>query len=69
VTCTSSGPFKKNWGFTPTPLSYEYHLVKAREMPDISPMNPKYRLFINAWKRLPLPMTRIIGPLIARNLG
>jgi len=66
-----TGPysFKKNWGFAPTPLHYEYHLVKAREMPDISPMNPKYRLFINAWKRLPLPITRMIGPLIARNLG
>ncbi len=66
-----TGPysFKKNWGFEPAPLHYEYHLVKAREMPDISPMNPKYRLFINAWKRLPLPITRMIGPLIARNLG
>jgi FemAB-related protein (PEP-CTERM system-associated) len=66
---TGSWSFKKNWGFEPVPLHYEYHLVKSREMPDISPMNPKYRLFINAWKRLPLPVTRMIGPLIARNLG
>jgi FemAB-related protein (PEP-CTERM system-associated) len=66
---TGSWSFKKNWGFEPVPLHYEYHLVKARAMPDISPMNPKYRLFINAWKRLPLPVTRLIGPLLARNLG
>ncbi|MDH3979101.1 MAG: FemAB family PEP-CTERM system-associated protein [Gammaproteobacteria bacterium] len=66
---TGAWSFKKNWGFEPAPLHYEYYLVKAREMPDISPMNPKYRLFISAWKRLPLPVTRLIGPLLARNLG
>ena len=66
---TGSYSFKKNWGFEPIPLYYEYYLVKAREMPDLSPMNPKYRLFINAWKRLPLTITKVIGPLIARNLG
>jgi len=66
---TGSWSFKKNWGFEPAPLYYQYHLVKAREMPDISPLNPKYRFFISAWKRLPLTVTRMIGPLIARNLG
>jgi FemAB-related protein (PEP-CTERM system-associated) len=66
---TGSWSFKKNWGFEPKPLHYEYYLVKADGMPDVSPMNPKYRLVINAWKRLPLPITRFIGPLVARNLG
>jgi FemAB-related protein (PEP-CTERM system-associated) len=66
---TGSYSFKKNWGFEPTPLYYEYYLVKARQMPDVSPMNPKYKLFINAWKRLPLSVTQLLGPLIARNLG
>ena len=66
---TGSFSFKKNWGFEPSPLYYEYYLVKANRMPDISPMNPKYRLFINAWKRLPLSVTQMLGPLIARNLG
>ena len=66
---TGSWSFKKNWGFEQEPLYYRYYLVKADSVPDISPMNPKYRLFINAWKRLPLPLTRIIGPWLARNLG
>jgi FemAB-related protein (PEP-CTERM system-associated) len=66
---SGSWSFKKNWGFEPSPLYYEYYLVKASQMPDISPMNPKYRLFISAWKRLPLSTTRLIGPLLARNLG
>ena len=66
-----TGPFsfKKNWGFEPSQLFYEYYLVKAKQMPDVSPLNPKYKLFINIWKRLPLSVTEVIGPLLARNLG
>ena len=66
---TGSYSFKKNWGFEPQPLHYEYFLVKAKTMPDISPVNPKYRIFVNTWKKLPLDLTRLIGPAIARNLG
>ncbi|HDK03505.1 MAG TPA: peptidoglycan bridge formation protein FemAB, partial [Gammaproteobacteria bacterium] len=55
--------------FEPRPLFYEYHLVRAREVPDVNPLNPKYRLFIEAWKRLPLGLSRRLGPPIARNLG
>ena len=66
-----TGPysFKKNWGFEPQPLHYEYQLVKADSIPDVNPLNPKYRLFIAAWKKLPLPVANFIGPLIVRNLG
>jgi FemAB-related protein (PEP-CTERM system-associated) len=66
---TGSYSFKKNWGFTATPLSYEYLLVGAEQVPDINPLNPKYRFFVNAWKRLPLPVANTIGPLLARSLG
>jgi len=66
---TGSYSFKKHWGFEPEDLSYEYCLVKAGEMPNLSPNNPKYRHFINAWKRLPLPVTQVIGPWLARSLG
>ncbi len=66
-----TGPysFKKNWGFVPEPLHYEYFLVKAKAVPDVNPLNPKYRFFIETWKRLPLPLTKVLGPMISRNLG
>ncbi len=66
---TGSYSFKKNWGFVPEPLFYEFHLVKADSLPDINPLNPKYRLFIAAWKRLPLPISQMLGPLLSRDLG
>ena len=66
---TGSFDFKKNWGFEPEPLYYEYFLVRAREMPNLSPTNPKYSLFIRMWQKLPVAVTRIVGPWLARHLG
>jgi FemAB-related protein (PEP-CTERM system-associated) len=66
---TGSYDFKVHWGFEPEPLCYEYYLVKAREMPNLSPTNSKYSRLIEAWRRLPVPVTRIVGPPIARYLG
>ncbi|MEN6587996.1 MAG: FemAB family XrtA/PEP-CTERM system-associated protein [Sulfuricella sp.] len=66
-----TGPFdfKKNWGFEPQPLCYEYQLHRAKTVPDHNPLNPKYRLFIQAWQKLPLPLANFIGPHIVKNLG
>jgi len=66
-----TGPysFKKNWGFEPKPLSYEYRLYKRDSVPQNNPMNPKYRAFIAMWRRLPLSVANAIGPHIVRNLG
>lgn len=66
---TGSYAFKKNWGFEPQPLSYEFRLFKRDSIPQNNPNNPKYKLFIEAWKRLPRPVANAIGPYIVRNLG
>jgi len=66
---TGAYDFKRYWGFEPTPLVYEYKLGTARSLPDKSPLNPKYRLFIEMWKHLPLPIANLIGPFIVRGTG
>jgi FemAB-related protein (PEP-CTERM system-associated) len=66
---TGAFDFKKNWGFEPQQLYYEYQLHQARELPDNNPLNPKYQLFIKMWKRLPLPVANLLGPHIVKNLG
>ena len=66
---TGSYHFKKHWGFQPEPLPYAYHLVRATEIPNVSPTNRKYRLFIKGWQRLPLPVANALGPWLARDLG
>jgi len=66
---TGSFRFKKHWGFTPLPLNYQYKLIRSRELPDISPNNPKFSLPIAIWKKLPLSVTKSIGPFIAKRVG
>ena len=66
---TGSFSFKKNWGFEPQPLEYQYHLVRALSVPNVSPTNPKYRALIATWKRLPVWVTQAVGPMIAKHLG
>jgi hypothetical protein len=61
--------FKKNWGFEPEPLHYEYFLVRSAQMPDLSPVNPKYGIAINLWRKLPVGVTRLLGPPVAKYLG
>lgn len=66
-----TGPyaFKKNWGFDPKPLHYEYCLYKRDSIPQNNPNNAKYKLFIEAWRRMPLGLANWLGPHIVRNLG
>ena len=66
---TGSFDFKKNWGFEPQPLHYEYLLVKGARVAEHNPLNPKYQLFIKMWQRLPLPVANLIGPHIVKSLG
>ncbi len=66
---TGAWDFKKNWGFAPQPLPYAYQLVRAKALPLVNPLNPKYALFIRAWRRLPLPLANLLGPHIVRQLG
>ncbi|MEJ6008011.1 FemAB family XrtA/PEP-CTERM system-associated protein [Paucibacter sp. AS339] len=66
---TGSYAFKKNWGFDPTPLHYEYCLYKRDAVPQNNPANAKYQLLIKTWRRLPLGFANWLGPFIVRNLG
>lgn len=65
-----SGPyrFKKQWGATPTPLNWEYVLGPGEQLPQLNPDNPKYRVAIRIWQKLPLRVTRLLGPPIVRHL-
>lgn len=66
---TGAFDYKTYWGFEPTPLHYQYKLLKQKELPDINPLNPKYRLMTQVWQRLPISVANRLGPLIARQLG
>jgi FemAB-related protein (PEP-CTERM system-associated) len=66
---TGAFDFKRYWGFEPEPLNYAYHLAPGASIPENNPNNPKYRAFIALWKKLPLPITKLLGPPLVRGLG
>ncbi len=61
--------FKEQWGAVPVPLHWEYRMLNGAELPNLSPTNPKYRLMIETWKRLPLPLATRLGPYIVRGIA
>ncbi|WP_326540106.1 FemAB family XrtA/PEP-CTERM system-associated protein [Pseudorhodoferax sp.] len=66
---TGSYSFKKNWGFEPQPLHYEYCLYKRDAVPQNNPANAKYKLLIETWRRLPIGVANWLGPFVVRSLG
>lgn len=58
--------FKEKWLATPSQLYWYFHRPKGGEMPGLNVDNPKYRLAIAAWRRMPIWATRAIGPHVAR---
>lgn len=59
--------FKKQWGAQPIQLYWHYWLNNC-ELPSLNPSNPKYKIIINIWKKMPTWLTKVIGPMIVKNL-
>jgi FemAB-related protein (PEP-CTERM system-associated) len=64
----STYKFKEQWGAIPYSMYWHYWMPDGGALPEVNPRNPKYRLAIEMWKRLPLPLTRLLGPRIVRNI-
>jgi FemAB-related protein (PEP-CTERM system-associated) len=59
--------FKKQWGAEPEPATWQYYLLTGSTS-DMRPDNPRYQRFIRIWQRLPVGLTRLIGPPIVRGI-
>ena len=66
---TGAAAFKKNWGFQGVPLVYVSRLAVGGAPREINPLNPRYRLQVEAWKKLPLWAANRLGPWISKGLG
>lgn len=66
-----SGPWgrKRIWDFEETPLVYAVRTADGAAPREINPQSRRYRLQVEAWKRLPLWLANRVGPAIARELG
>ena len=63
---TGSFHFKSAWSMQVTELPYRYHLVRAKEVPHLSPVDKKFQLPVAVWKRMPFAWTKVLGPRLIR---
>jgi FemAB-related protein (PEP-CTERM system-associated) len=67
---TPGGPvfkFKEQWGAKPEPAEWQYY-VRTGSAGEMRPDNPRYQRLIRVWKRLPVWVTRFVGPAIVRGI-
>lgn len=60
--------FKKYWGGESRILPWAYQLLERTDLPELNKENRSFALAIALWKRLPLGLSRVLGPPIARGL-
>ena len=60
--------FKAQWGAEPLQLNWHYYCGANGRLPNLTPNNPKYRMALAVWRRLPLAVSNCIGPWLARGL-
>ncbi|MEO8367687.1 MAG: FemAB family XrtA/PEP-CTERM system-associated protein [Candidatus Solibacter sp.] len=65
---TGSFEFKSAWNMQVSELPYRYLLVGAKEVPQMSPLDKKFQLPVEAWKRMPFSLTKIFGPQLIRRI-
>jgi FemAB-related protein (PEP-CTERM system-associated) len=59
--------FKLQWGAKPAPTVWQYHLRRGG-LKSARPDNPRYQRLIRIWQQLPVGVTRLAGPVIARGI-
>jgi FemAB-related protein (PEP-CTERM system-associated) len=65
---SGAAKFKKNMGFQPEPLHYQYLLGEKGKLPDFHPDNPKLGVYQRIWRKLPGFVVRPLGGWIFKRL-
>jgi FemAB-related protein (PEP-CTERM system-associated) len=60
--------FKKQWGAEPVQLYWQYLLESGQSMPELNNKNPKFEMAIKVWQKLPVALTKLVGPRIVRSI-
>jgi FemAB-related protein (PEP-CTERM system-associated) len=59
--------FKKQWGAAPDRAVWQSYERSGRAG-DVRPDNPRFQWWIGMWRRMPLVLTRLLGPVIVRGI-
>ena len=60
--------FKMKWGPERRAIANWYHRSDGGALPHLSPGNPKFALARATWRRMPMPLAKLIGPRVMSGL-
>ncbi len=61
--------FKEQWGAKPMPLQWYYISFEGLQVDEDSSEQSRFDKAIQYWQKLPVPVTRIIGPMLRKHIG
>jgi serine/alanine adding enzyme len=61
--------FKEQWGAKPTPLHWHYLSLNGTTINEETSEKSKFDKAIQYWQKLPVPVTKILGPMIRKHIG
>ena len=61
--------FKEQWGATPSPLYWRYILLNGHQLGEAPDDKSRFESLINYWQKLPVSVSRLIGPPIRKHIG
>lgn len=60
--------FKRQWGATEYPLHWQYG-AEGRKQSHLDNESAKLQWFVKIWRGLPLPITKVVGPILRRQIS
>jgi FemAB-related protein (PEP-CTERM system-associated) len=60
--------FKEQWGSVPQPLNWQFVLRGAQGKTPGTSESPFMKRAIRCWQKLPVPVTRVVGPVIRKQI-
>ncbi|MEO0248961.1 MAG: FemAB family XrtA/PEP-CTERM system-associated protein [candidate division WOR-3 bacterium] len=61
--------FKEQWGARPNPLHWHHVSLLGPHVENGPNEKTRFEALIRWWRKLPVPMTRLIGPMIRKHIG
>jgi FemAB-related protein (PEP-CTERM system-associated) len=58
--------FKKKWNPQIEPLDYQVRLIASKNMPEFRQSNRKFQIATKLWSKIPLGLTKVMGPRVVR---
>jgi serine/alanine adding enzyme len=61
--------FKEQWGAKPLPMYWDNIVLNGHQINRNNSEKSKFDTAIKYWKKLPIPISNMVGPLVRKNIG